>query len=220
MTERPWRHYVSLFTDEPLTIEPAKLVVALEKALADNGFPGPYNTETNAPGNEDGAPVVKVETANSEAGVWTGNHLIFMPIGSDGDIHKLFNALSSTELSGLVVDYYSLSSSKIIILDKDEALQSENPSMKDLVANEASEEFSVHSVQKIDETLTAKDIIKVSRGEKTDRFTIDLSVRIEGPSLVGNPSVSSVLPEIESAFIKLKAHEDGFRKQATRTIGQ
>lgn len=215
MNDSPWRRYVSLFTTTPIDIDSTELVAALEDAFRKNGVQGPYNTEINAPGNKKGAPVVKVETTNGTSGVWIGNHLIFMPIGSDEDLARLFEALNTTKLAALGLHSYTLNSARLSKVTAEQARQSTNPEIIDLLNNKQSQEFSKNVTKQISDTLSAKDVITISRGENDD-LDIDLSIAIDSAEMSSGQTVGAVLREIN--FEKLKAHEDEIKQQADSII--
>ncbi len=215
MNDSPWRRYVSLFTTTPIDIDSSELVAALEDAFRKSGVPGPYNTEINAPNNKKGAPVVKVETSNGTSGVWIGNHLIFMPVGSDEDLGRLFSALAATKLAALGLHSYSLNSARLSKVAAEQARQSTNPEVIDLLNNKQSQEFSKNVTKQISDTLTAKDVITISRGENDD-LSIDMTIAIDSAEMSSGQTVGAILPEIN--FEKLKAHEDEIKQQADSII--
>lgn len=220
MDDRPWRRFISIFTANTVETDTSDLIASIESAFSANGFQGPYNTATNAPDGEKGGPTVKVETADGEAGLWIGNHLIFIPISSSADTTQLLNAVRSTEqLAELDAIGYSLSSSKINYISSENASRSTNTEIKALIEDPNAQEFSKNFAKKISNTLTAKDIISISRSE-ADGLLVDISIRIESSETVVGRTVGDLLSQVETDFIKLKAHEDDVAAQAANIIGQ
>lgn len=215
MNDGPWRRYVSLFTTKPIDIDAAELVAALEKSFRLSGLPEPYNTETNAPGNKAGAPIVKVETSDGRSGIWIGNHLIFMPVGSDEDVEKLFGVVRNTKLAALGAHSYSLNSSRFSSVGEEQARQSTNQEVKDLLSNPKAQEFSKNVTKQLSDTLTAKDVITISRG-KVDGLMVEMAITIDSTETKSGQSVGELLPQIN--LTALKAHEDEIKQQADSII--
>lgn len=219
MNDRPWRRFISIFTARTVETDTSGLIASIESAFATNGLKGPYNTETNAPDSEKGGPSVKVETTDGEAGLWIGNHLIFIPVSSTANTAQLLNAVRSTnQLVELDAIGYSLSSSKISHISTEEASRSANAEIKDLLENPNAQEFSKNFVKKISDTLTAEDVISVARS-KADGLLVDISIRIGNSETVVGRTVGDLLSQVETDFVKLKAHEDEAVRQADSIIG-
>lgn len=214
MNDRPWRHFISLFTTTEVTDNASDLVAALEQAFKDNGLPGPYSTETN-PVDKKGLPIAKVETKDSESGIWIGKHLIFMPIGYDATPEQFFKVLRTTPLGAFSALTYAMSSSKITRVEKEVAEKSQDTEVKSLLADSSAQEFSKNFTKKIADGLVAKDVITISKSE-IDGLLVDMSIRIEAPEAVSGQTVTDLLTRIEANLVKLKAHENDVQEQARR----
>jgi len=215
MNDGSWRRYVSLFTTAPIETDAAQLVASLTAAFRANNLPEPYSTETNAPGNKENAPVVKVETSDGKNGVWIGNQLIFMPIGSDEDVQKLFNALQATELASLKVRSYSLNSSKFTIVGEDQLRNVPETSEIATLLNNSVEELSRNATKKLSDTLTAKDDITFSRS-KTGSLMVELAIAIDSADMTDGQTVGGMFANLD--LKALTAHEDDVKTQANSIL--
>lgn len=215
MNDGSWRRYISLFTTTPIDADASLLLASLEKAFRANNFTEPYNTQTNAPDNTKNAPTVKIETQDGKNGVWIGNQLIFMPVGSDEDVRKLFNALRATELASLKVRSYSLNSSRFTIVNE-EQLHGITPSSEVAnVLNNSVQELSRNATKKLSDTLTAKDDITFSRSE-AGSLVVELTIAIDSTDMTDGQTVGDIFASID--LKTLTAHEDDVKTQANSIL--
>jgi|GEM_PF-3055553 len=215
MNDGSWRRYISLFTATPINIDASALLASLEKAFRANNFTEPFNTQTNAPDNTKNAPIVKIETQDGKNGVWIGNQLIFMPVGSDEEVHRLFNALQATELASLKVRSYSLNASRFNSVNK-EQIQEMSPSdeITNLLSNNV-QELSRNATKQLSDTLTAKDDITFSRSE-TGGLLIEMAIAIDSTDMTDGQTVGDIFASID--LKTLTAHEDDVKKQANSIL--
>lgn len=211
MNEVSWRRYISLFTTAPIEIDASKLVASLAAAFRANNLPEPYSTETNAPNNEKGAPVVKVETSDGRNGVWIGNQLIFMPVGNEEDAERLFRVVCDSELASFGINSYALNSSRESIVSKEQSSQSTNPEVTALLNDPTAREFSKNVTKQLSSTLTAKDVITVSRDD-SNGLTVEMSITIDSADMPSGRTVGELLSKMN--LETLKAHEDEVKQQA------
>lgn len=211
MNEVSWRRYISLFTTEPINVDASKLVGLLEKEFSASGFKQPYNTETNAPDNKDGAPALKIETSDSRNGIWIGNHLIFMPVGDKQDKNRLTQILSASELSSLRASSYSLNSISYTSMDEADARKSTNPEITSLLNDPNAQEFSKNVTTQLPTGLTAKSTITVSRGD-TEKLIVEMRIEIDSKDTASGQNVSELVSQID--FEVLEAQENATRERA------
>lgn len=211
MNDGSWRRYVSLFTTAPIDIDASTLVASLTAAFRANNLPEPYSTETNAPDNKKGAPIVKVETSDGKNGIWIGNHLIFMPVGNEEDAERLFRVVCGGELASFGINSYALNSSRESTVTKEQASQSTNPEVTALLNDPTAREFSKNVTKQLSDTLTAKDVITISRDD-TNGLIVEMSITIDSADMPSGRTVGELLSKMNLEI--LKAHEDEVKQQA------
>jgi len=214
MNNGRWYRYISIYTTTSIDIESGQLVSSLEKAFEANGLAGPYNTETNAPGNPKNAPIVKVETNTGMSGVWIGDHLIFVPVEAS-DYEKMIGVLGGTELAAVPARSYSLNSSKQTVIEDEVARQTVNPEVLELLNDNKAKEFSKDVTKQLSDTLVAKDIITIARRDPTG-LTVDMAIAIDSTDVASGQTVGDLLSHI--SFSSLKAHEDEIEQQANSIV--
>ena len=215
MSDASWKRYISIYTTESIDMDSNQLMASLENAFAASGLVGPYNTETNIAGNVKGAPIVKVETSTGMSGVWIGDHLIFVPVGSDGDHERLLGILRDSMLSTLHARSYSFNSSKRTIVEAAMARQTASTEVLELLNDNKAKEFSKNITKQLSDTLIAKDIVTISRHE-SGGLTVDMMIAIDSTDVASGQTVGELASQI--SFSVLKAHEDEIEHQANGII--
>ena len=135
-----------------------------------------------------------------------------MPVGDDDDaVEKMLNVIRSSQLAALGAHSYTLNSTCFSSVSEEQARLSKNKEVTDLLTNPKAQEFSKNVTKQLTDTLTAKDIITISRSANSG-LTVEMSIAIDSTETKSGQSIGDLLAQVD--FNALKAHEDEIRQRA------